>query len=158
MALWFDASEDTALLHESVRTHTEIAAVALEAEDDVTHYFTTTGQPTLEDRIPGATQPYWFIENGVAYTVELYGYAPDPEDAAGFDATRANWTGFAKAFRQTIADVTSHRLRHYDELYDLRSESHGRESWSYRDSRELRWPPNWRHHLRRYSTKAPAML
>lgn len=158
MAVWFDENDtdDTNLLHSDVRSHAEIGRVADEVELDVVDYFTTTGQPTLENRVAGQTTPYWFIENGVAYTVELYGFAPDPADAAGYDANdRADWSDFAEAFRATIAHVLGHRLRHYDELYGIQSERHGRESWTYKGSRDLRWPPNWKRRLKKYITKPP---
>lgn len=154
---YFDATGgfDIALLHDDVQTHSEAQAVADEVERDIVDYFTETGEPalTVRNQTLGVTL-FWYIENSILYTVHLWGYNSDETEAAGYDADRGSWTGFAKAFRECIAHVTSHRLRHYDEALGIESESIGRRSWDY-SSRDLRWPRNWKRRLKKYSTKAP---
>lgn len=157
-ATFFDATEDydKALLHSSVRTHAEADRVAEEVEQEIIERYTLSGTPTLNERVSGVSAYlYYYAENNLWYTVALLGYNPTLSSAAGYSATRSAWTGFCKAFRRVIADVTSHRLRHYHAEADVVAESAGRESWTYGQSRDLRWPRGWDRPLSKYDKKPP---
>ena len=152
MAIYFDSDEavDKALLHSSVRTHSDLDRIINEVEDDIIEVFRVEGTSRAPTSSDGNQGVYQVLENGVYHTTFLWGYKPVLVDAAGYDATRANWTGFAKVMRQAIADVVSHRVRHYDADDGVTAESHGRESWDYQKGRNLRWPAQWDRLLDRY--------
>lgn len=155
-AAYFDATDayDKLLLHSSVRTDSEADRVAEQVETEIIDFYTEQGilRFAQQDSNDGT---YWYKENDQWFTILLWGYKPAAADANGYDATRSDWTGFCKAFRRTVAEVTSHRLRHYHAERGVTSETAGRESWTYSTARDTDWPPNWRKYLRRYDKKPP---
>jgi hypothetical protein len=152
VAAYFDKAEafDLTLLHLDARAHDDLARVVDEAELEIIERFTREEPSPLAAPDDSHKGIYEVLENEVWYTTYLWGYEPAAADAAGFSATRSAWTGFAKAMRLTVARVASHRIRHYDALYGVSAETHGRESWTYAARRELAWPPDWDSLLRRY--------
>lgn len=67
---------------------------------------------------------------------------------AGFDDKQVG--NVAEALRLTIADVTSHRLRYYDEDDTLSSEQRGSRSQSRaQGALDARWPDGWAWRLRK---------
>ena len=155
MAAFFDSGDDfdKALLYEGVQSHTAIARVIDEVEEAIVNTFTQEGASPVHAPSTGSEGVHQFLENTVWYTVYLWGFRPLAADANGFDETRADWSGFAKAMRLTIANVVSHRLRNFDDKPDLRMEVHGRESWSYNSVRDLLWPSGWSSLIDRYVPK-----
>lgn len=152
MATYFDSGEsvDLALLHPDVQTHSDLDRVIDEVEQDIVAQLTKEGGSALAAP-SGSTQGVCeYTENGRTFTVWLYGYKQTLADAAGYSATRAAWTGLAKAMRDTIALVVSHRLKNYDAQDGVSQETHGRESWSYRAGRDSAWPSGWDRSLRKY--------
>jgi len=72
-------------------------------------------------------------------------------DAAG--TTGAATGEEADALRRTVADVTAHRLRYYEDDDTLTSQSHGGRSEKRPEGAlDKRWPADWRWRLDRFDT------
>lgn len=130
MATYFDStdSDHTDLLHSSVRSHAELARISARVEQEVIDYYTQ-------------------IAGYQTYEVRLQGYAADADNVTNAD--------FKRALRETIADVISHRLRNYDSLEGLTSESLGDYSYTRSgDSRlDPKWPGGWNWRLGNYDLR-----
>lgn len=129
MATYFNSGSDTALIHLSVRTHAELATVAAAVEDDVLRRFTLGFNSTDRE-------------------VYLEGYETDADSAD---------TSLKDALRRTIGEVTSHRLRHYDDKRGVVSESRGARSVTYAsgDSGDPDWPDGWDYRLADFDIRNP---
>lgn len=163
MAVWFkpEVAADLGLLPESLWTHDDLHRVAEEVENEIIAHYTKEGEVRLRDSDGFAlAELYYYVENNVEYTVQLIGYHEDPAEASGYNADRNLWTGFAKAFRQTIARVVIHRLNRMTSTPEVQSETRGDRSWTYRESwteknKDERWPKYWNRLLKRYDRKPP---
>lgn len=128
MATYFDSGADTALIHQSVRTHSELATVASNAENDVLRRYTLGFNATDRE-------------------VYLEGYNADADLAD---------TALKDALRRTIGEVVSHRLRFYDDRRGVASESRGARSVSYAPSGvDPDWPDGWDNRLADFDTRNP---
>lgn len=163
MAVWFkpEAGADLDLIPASMWTHDDLRRVVQEVEDEIISHYTAAGAVRLRDS-DGFTlaELYYYVENNVEYTVQLMGYHADPASASGYNADRTQWTGFCKAFRQTIANVVVHRLKRMTDAPEVASERRGERSWTYRESwteknRDERWPRYWNRLLMKYARKPP---
>lgn len=138
---------DHGLLHASVREHDDVSVVAAQAEDDVVREFTERGDF-------GGGELHTETRGAYTFTVMLLGYDPDETEAQGYDTDPNSWSGFAKAMRETIADVTSHRLRYYDVDSTVTSETMGRRSETrQRGTLDVMWPRNWSWRLNPYDVR-----
>jgi len=119
MASYFDwtATPDKNILHDSVRAHYDLEAVAANAERDTIAMFT-----------------YGYGETTV---VALEGYDDDADSA---EAT------LKEAMRLTVGEVANHRLLHYDTKPGVTSESRGARSETRKQVDPL-WPDGWQWRL-----------
>lgn len=141
-------AHDQSLLHSSIRAHADLPVVAAQVEVDVIAYFIEPGDDGSATPAPG--ELFSFEEHGEWFTVRLMGYHSDPVLASGYDADRAQWTGLARALRQVIADVVSHRLRHYDDRSGVVSWRRSKRSESRSEALDTQWPEDWSRGLARY--------
>ena len=138
---YFDTSnqDDLNLLHADARDHNELSNVASRVEQEILDYFST---------IDNGYPDYWYDHNepagsGEVVRVNLAGYDSDPANAT--DA-------FKRAFKQTIADVTSYILLNYEKTEDaIESEDRGERSTSYIEAVKAGdWPEAWDRKLKKF--------
>lgn len=141
MATYFDYSDsdDTALLHSYVRTHTELEQVANEVEYEIIEMYTfpTPTQPYIEnfgDTYFSDEKPYYHTTSD--HIVWLNGYRPDADDTLTNPLLK-------EAMRRTIAKVVSHRLLHYDYWARIKREKRGRREVEYETQNDKMWPDAW---------------
>lgn len=142
MASYFDISSaaDLFLIHSSVRDHCELSQMAASVEDEIISQY-------RERNVGGYTEyPYYSSQTGTPYTttdgkyiIWLDGYKVDADEAD---------TRLKDAMRRTIADVISHRLKHYDDEPGIKSWTQGRRSVVYAgDGIDAHWPKSWNKRL-----------
>ena len=137
---YFDSNEayDLALLADGVQSSSRIDAEAARAEREIVNTYTD-----LLSRRPIGADFEEVYELDTLRGVFLRGYDEDETLADGYDATRADWTGFAAAMRQAIADLVSHRITHFDTDPGIQSQTRGARSTTWRTPVNKRWPSAW---------------
>lgn len=119
MATFFNPSIDAGYLHSSVREHPEAALVTERVEADVIRWATRGSSSTR--------------------TVILDGYdETTPADSE---------SDLKMALKETIGEVVSWRLRHYDDDRNVVSESRGARSKSWAQGVDPDWPDGWNRRL-----------
>lgn len=138
---YFDSSEeyDLALLADSVQSNSRIDVEAADVEQELVNFYTDL----LTRRPRGVDYDEVYELSDGERGVFLRGYDADETEADGYDATRANWTGFAAAMRRTIADIVSHRLINFDVDDTVVSEKRGARSVTRKRAVNKKWPNNW---------------
>lgn len=136
-------SNDTALLHSDVRTHSELENVSEQVEWEVIDHYREEW-PELDQGDYTTYDPDVAIQT----TVKLHGYADDPDNASA---------NLKQALRRTIADVVSNVLRQYDNERGIQSHQLGNRSETYAGEIPTKddWPDNWNHRLARYDNRDP---
>jgi hypothetical protein len=88
------------------------------------------------------------VREGDTFYVMLYGYDSDDPSAVR--------TAFSAAMERVVAHVVTHRMRHLDDTGNLKAESEGRRSRTYRDAFDPRWPKAWQAPLVKYDLRTRA--
>jgi len=147
---YFDIAEafDKALLADDVQENSRAAVEAARAEQEIVDRYTDL----LSRRPLGVDYDNVFAlddDRGVF----LRGYNSDETLATGYDATRADWTGFAAAMRLAIADLVSHRIKAFDADPGVTSETRGARSITRKGPVNKKWPVGWSDPLRHYDVR-----
>lgn len=146
MATYFDpsSSSDIFLIHSSVRAHSELVQMAAQVEEEIiNHYRERNRDGYAEYPYYGSSTGTAFITTDGKYVIWLDGYK---EDASLADARLKD------ALRRTIADVISHRLKHYDDEPGIKSWTQGRRSVTYSGSGiDGQWPKAWNKRLTEFN-------
>lgn len=148
MADFFDTSAqaDLNLLHESIRTHSELDNVVDKVEWEIINAFTERDMQGL-----GTYQAFFEYENGnnpnSDLEVRLVGY--DATTPADSDAN------LKQAMRRTIADMASWALRNYTNSNNIESIRQGQRSVTYAGYVPVYndWPPGWDRRLSNFDAR-----
>ena len=151
MADFFDVndSNDTDLLHESIRTHDELSTVVDKVEWEILN----EAFLQREGGTRGVVQDFFEYEDGNdpnnELKVRLVGYDQDTPTNSDAD--------LQEALRRTIARVVSWVLRNYDNGQGVRSISQGQRSIEYAGSVPdwQEWPDGWDRILHNYDARIP---
>lgn len=136
MAVFFNISTDTALIHSGVRDSDELGNVVDRVEWEIIDRYRQRDHCNVSI----ATQFFQF-EGGVdpneEPVVRLLGY--DEDEPADSD------DGLKEALKRTIGDVASWVLKNYDTDPDVVSEKQGQRAVTYRSGVPSRneWPLGW---------------
>lgn len=159
---YFDPDEscDLALLHSTVRSHSELSNVAARVEKEIIRKYKKWLRRERLWSIDVATDDYYTVlEGNHWYGVYLTGYDPDPANADGYNADRTLWSGLCDALRDAIANVVSETLRQYSRNTGFTSESLGDYSYTKSTTTEeainVKWPQGWDAPLRIYDRRPP---
>ena len=150
---YFNSGEayDIALLADSVQSSSRIAVEAADIEAAIVNRYTES----LKHRPIGLDyDEVYELSDGVR-GVFLRGYDPDVTLADGYDATPANWSGFAAAMRRTIADLISHRITNFNVDPSITSERRGARSVTRSGPVNKKWPVDWDTRLSFYDLRVP---
>lgn len=139
MAEYIDsANDDSNLLHPEAQDHADLSEVEDRVESEVIEKFTVRSKRTK----------HGFFETELSgdLVVALDGYEESADDAD---------SEFKDAFKRTLADVISHRIRHIHEHEDVTSESLSDYSYDRQEGFDPEWPRNWDWRLNKYDLRRP---
>ena len=150
---YFDATQayDVNLLADAVKADTRLIPMAAAIERELVNRYTDL----LKNRPLGADYSNVFELSDGVRGVFLRGYDSDVTEADGYNASRSLWTGFAATMRQTIADLVSHRIIHFDADPGVVSETRGARSVTRRGPVNKLWPVGWDSGLGFYDIRRP---
>ena len=148
---YFDVGQayDKHLMADAAQTSPRARAIAAEVEREIVDRYTDL----LRRRPIGDYYSDVFELSDEEHGVFLRGYNSDVTSASGYNADRSLWTGFAAAMRSVIANLTSHRIIHFEADPGVVSETRGARSVTRRGPVNKKWPVGWDEPLRLYDIR-----